>query len=67
LGPYKIDACYENGLVKIKTIDEEMIPVLVNGYTLKIYRKPMKRKELSSLIQRKQLNVVGSINSLIPF
>lgn len=32
LGPYLIEKSDENGAMKINTIDEEAIPLLVNGY-----------------------------------
>jgi len=67
LGPCQIDACYENGSIKIKTIDGEIIPLLVNGYRLKIYRKLMTRKEISRFLQRQQLNVAGSRKCPSPF
>jgi hypothetical protein len=44
LGPYIIDKCHDNGSVQIRTIDEERIPLLVNGFKLKVYNKPMTRE-----------------------
>ena len=32
LGPYEIEEIFENGAVRIKTIDEEKIYLLVNGH-----------------------------------
>ena len=43
LGPYTVEKCNENGSVLIKTIDEEAIPMLVNGNRLKIYKEPLSR------------------------
>lgn len=37
LGLYLIEKCHENGSIQIKTFDEEGIPLLVNGYWLKLY------------------------------
>eukprot|EP00253_Pinus_taeda_P003803 PITA_03803 len=45
LGPYAVEKCNDNGSVLIQTIDEEAIPMLVNGHRLKIYRKPLSRQE----------------------
>jgi hypothetical protein len=39
LGPYKIEKCYDNDLVKIRTIDEEGIPLLVNGFKAQYLQK----------------------------
>jgi len=38
LGPHVLERCHDNGSVKIITIDEEAIPLLVNGHRLKIQR-----------------------------
>eukprot|EP00253_Pinus_taeda_P001935 PITA_01935 len=43
LEPYIVEKCNDNSSVLIKTIDEEAIPMLVNGHRLKIYRKPLSR------------------------
>eukprot|EP00253_Pinus_taeda_P007957 PITA_07957 len=43
LGLYTVERCNENGSMLIRTIDEESIPMLVNGHRLKIYRKPLSR------------------------
>ena len=37
--------CNDNGLVLIQTIDEEAIPMLINGHRLKIYREPISKQE----------------------
>ena len=43
LGPYTMEKCNDNGLVLIKTIDQESIPMLFNGHRLKIYMKPLSK------------------------
>eukprot|EP00253_Pinus_taeda_P028230 PITA_28230 len=37
LGPYEIKNVFDNGAVRIGTINEENIPLLVNGYRLRLY------------------------------
>lgn len=37
LGPYEIEELFENGAIKIKTIDDQHISFLVNGHTLRLY------------------------------
>jgi len=32
LGPYVVERCHDTHLVQIRTIDEEAIPLLVNGH-----------------------------------
>jgi len=44
LGPYLIEKFHDNGAVQIRTINEEWIPLLVNGYRLKVYKKPMSKE-----------------------
>jgi hypothetical protein len=34
MGPYEIDTIYDNGSIRIKTIDEQKTPLLVNGHQL---------------------------------
>eukprot|EP00253_Pinus_taeda_P034419 PITA_34419 len=41
LGPYTIEKCNDNGSVLIRSIDEEALPMLVNGHRLKIYKNPL--------------------------
>ena len=43
LGPYIMEKCNDNGSVPIRTIDDEAIPMLVNGHRLKFYKKPLSK------------------------
>ena len=47
-----MEKCNENGSVLIRTIDEEAIPVLVNGHRLKIYKKPLSRQEFIKTVEK---------------
>ena len=50
MGQYTVEKCNENGPVLIRTIDDEAIPMLVNGHRLKFYKKPLsKRKFIEDL------------------
>ena len=60
LGPYLIEKCHDNGVVQIKTINEEGIPFLVNGYRLKAYNRPMSMEEFISTIS-KEVNLIRSV------
>jgi len=51
LGPYEIEKVFSNGVVRIKTIDEHQTPFIVNGHRLKIYRKPLSKKEFIKIFQ----------------
>ena len=45
LGPYTVEKCNDNGSVLIRTIDDEAIPMLVNGHWLKVYKKPLSKRD----------------------
>ena len=45
MGPYTVEKCNDNGSVLMRTIDDEAIPMLVNGHRLKFYKKPLSKRE----------------------
>ena len=45
LEPYVVERCHDNGLVQIRTIDEQAIPLLVNGRRFKMYKRPLSKQE----------------------
>lgn len=51
LQPYEIETVFDNFAVRIRTIDEEKVTFLVNGHRLRIYCKPLIRKEFAKHIQ----------------
>jgi hypothetical protein len=56
MGPYEIDTIYDNGSIKIKTIDEQQTPLLVNGHRLRIYNKPLSKEEfLTRILQNSDM------------
>ena len=54
-----LEKCFDNGTVQIITIDEEGIPLLVDGHRLKIYKKPLSRVEFINSISR-EVYVMGN-------
>eukprot|EP00253_Pinus_taeda_P012991 PITA_12991 len=44
LGPYEIEEIFDNGVVKIKTIDKESTSLLVNGHRLEVYNRPISKE-----------------------
>ena len=40
-----MEKCNDNGSILILTIDDEAIPMLVNGHRLKVYKKPLSKRE----------------------
>lgn len=62
LGPYVIEKCHDNGVVQIRTIDAEGIPLLVNGYRLRVYKKPLSKQEFISSIN-KEVMVIEEVST----
>ena len=44
LGPYEIEEIFDNGAVKIRTIDQESTSLLVNRHRLKVYNRPISKE-----------------------
>eukprot|EP00253_Pinus_taeda_P011333 PITA_11333 len=65
LGPYTMEKCNENGSILIRTIDEEAIPMLVNGHRLKIYRKPLSRQEFIETMEKAVLVIEQGSASIL--
>ena len=51
LGPYEIIRIFDNGAIKIRTIDEEKVTFLENVHRLKLYHKPLSREEFVKRFQ----------------
>jgi hypothetical protein len=64
LGPYIIETFHDNGSFQIKTIDEEGIPLLVNGSRLKVYNNPLTREEFIVIMKARNLDVINSRDAL---
>ena len=47
LGSYQVEKLYDNGSMRIRTIDEYQVPILVNGHRLKLYTKPLTKVEFT--------------------
>ena len=61
LGPYEVETTFENGDVRIKTLDEEPIYFTVNGHRLRIYTKPLSRDEFcQQILQQKEMEMVDN-------
>ena len=58
-GPYEVETTFENGVVRIKTLDEEPISFTVNGHRLRIYTKPLSINEFcQQILQQKEMEMV---------
>jgi hypothetical protein len=52
MGPYEIGIVYNNGSIRIRTIDEQQTPLLVNGNRLRLYNKPLSKEEFLTCITK---------------
>jgi hypothetical protein len=65
MGPYEIDTVYDIGSIRIKTIDEQQTPLLVNGLWLRIYNKPLSKEEyLTHILQILDMQVISKEGDL---
>ena len=55
--PYVVERCHDNGLVQIRTIDEEAIPSLVNGHQLKMHKRPLSKQDFINNINKRLMMV----------
>jgi hypothetical protein len=63
LGPYEIAQVYDNGSVKLQTIDDEANSFIVNGYRLKLYNKPVSKEDfLHQISQQNEMDVLEKQN-----
>jgi len=54
-----VSVVYDNGSVKIKSIDESDVSFTVNGHLLKFYHKPLSKAEfIQEIITRSGLKLV---------
>ena len=54
LGPYEIEKAFDNGSVRVKTIDDGNVTFLMNGHRLKLYKKPQSKGEFVEEIVKKR-------------
>lgn len=52
LGPYEVKTTFDNGVIKLTTIDDEHFPLMANGHRLKLYHKPPSREEFIKYCQQ---------------
>ena len=60
-----MEECNDNGSILIRTIDEEAIPMLVNGHRLKIYKKPISRQEFIETVEKSVLVIEQGSASIL--
>jgi hypothetical protein len=61
LGPYEVDIIFDNGTVKIITIDEDHTLLLINGHQLHVYHHPLSREAfVKTLNVHSNFEIVGT-------
>eukprot|EP00253_Pinus_taeda_P026296 PITA_26296 len=48
LGPYEIDVVFPNRIVRLLTIDDNRTPLLVNGYRIHPYQRPISKEDFKA-------------------
>jgi hypothetical protein len=62
MGPYDIDTVYDNGSVKLCTIDEAQTPIMANDHRLRLYQKPTSKEEfIQDLIKQADMEIVTPV------
>ena len=61
-----MEKCNDNGSVLIRTIDDEAIPMLVNGHWLKVYKKPLSKREFIEDLNKTMMVVEHVLASTSP-
>jgi hypothetical protein len=60
MGPYEVDIVYDNGAVRIKTIDEKQTSLVVNGHRLKVYHKLLSKEDfVKNVLQNVEMQLVS--------
>ena len=60
LGPYEIEEIFDNGAVKIRTIDQDSNSFVVNGHRLKVYNRPISKEAfMKQLVEDAELEIMA--------
>ena len=67
LGPYEIAEVYDNGSVKLQTIDDEAHTFVFNGHWLKLYTKPINKEDsIQQFSQKREMEVLDKHTGVSP-
>ena len=59
LGPYEVVTAFDNGSVKIRTIDGSEVSFIVNGHRLNICHQPTSRQDfLQNVLQQREMELI---------
>ena len=59
MGPYEVVTSFDNGSVKIKTIDCLEISFIVNGHRLRLYHQPTSKHDfIQNVLQQNEMELI---------
>ena len=59
MGPYEVVIAFDNGSVKIKTIDGSQISFVVNGNRFRLYHQPTSKQDfIQNVLQQNEMELV---------
>ena len=59
MGPYEVVTAFDNGSVKINTIDGSQISFVVNGHRLRLYHQPTSKQDfIQNVLQQNEMELV---------
>ena len=59
MGTYEVVTTFDNGLVKIKTIDGSQVSFVVNEHILRLYHQPTSKQDfIQDVLQKKEMELV---------
>ena len=59
MGPYEVVTPFDNGSVKIKTIDGSQVSFVVSGHRLRLYHQPTSKHDfIQNVLQQNEMELV---------
>ena len=59
MAPYEVVTAFDNGSVKIKTIDGSKVSFIVSGHRLRIYHQPTSRHDfIEKFLQQREIELI---------
>ena len=63
MGPYEINVVFDNGTVRLVTIDDTCTSFIVNGHRLRLYHRPASKDDfIKQLSEKSSLKVISVEN-----
>ena len=64
MGPYEVDAVFDNGTVRLVTINDTRVSFIANGHRLRLYHRPASKDAfVKHLSEKSSLKVISAENS----